>query len=191
MPFFCRTSVLCSRKGLGLTQPAWRGPTPHRALMDEGCRCRRSLAGCLPLFPLQGKGCTASKPCMHSQRSAGTHRNYLGLHGALVLVQTQLIVVWPRRVVLGWARREHEWHRHRSAFLSHWALYCITELSSVVQSTANLMACCLDAQYDLSVSTFSPDGRVFQTDYAQKAADNSGCDGWSLYVPMPSYQDTP
>ena len=29
-------------------------------------------------------------------------------------------------------------------------------------------------QYDLSVSTFSPDGRVFQTDYAQKAVDNSG-----------------
>lgn len=28
--------------------------------------------------------------------------------------------------------------------------------------------------YDLSVSTFSPDGRVFQTDYAQKAVDNSG-----------------
>lgn len=30
-------------------------------------------------------------------------------------------------------------------------------------------------QYDLSTSTFSPDGRVFQTDYAQKAVDNSGC----------------
>ncbi len=30
------------------------------------------------------------------------------------------------------------------------------------------------AQYDLSTSTFSPDGRVFQTDYAQKAVDNSG-----------------
>ena len=30
------------------------------------------------------------------------------------------------------------------------------------------------SQYDLSVSTFSPDGRVFQTDYAQKAVDNSG-----------------
>ena len=29
-------------------------------------------------------------------------------------------------------------------------------------------------QYDLSVSTFSPDGRVFQTDYAQKAVDNGG-----------------
>eukprot|EP00891_Asterochloris_glomerata_P004683 jgi/Astpho2/4683/Aster-00244 len=28
--------------------------------------------------------------------------------------------------------------------------------------------------YDLSVGTFSPDGRVFQTDYAQKAIDNSG-----------------
>lgn len=29
-------------------------------------------------------------------------------------------------------------------------------------------------QYDLSVSTFSPDGRVFQTEYAQKAVDSSG-----------------
>mmetsp|Transcript_29520 Transcript_29520/g.83269 ORF Transcript_29520/g.83269 Transcript_29520/m.83269 type:complete len:249 (-) Transcript_29520:253-999(-) len=28
--------------------------------------------------------------------------------------------------------------------------------------------------YDLSVTTFSPDGRVFQTEYAQKAVDNSG-----------------
>lgn len=28
--------------------------------------------------------------------------------------------------------------------------------------------------YDLSASTFSPDGRIFQTDYAQKAVDNSG-----------------
>ncbi len=29
-------------------------------------------------------------------------------------------------------------------------------------------------QYDLTVSTYSPDGRVFQTEYAQKAVDNSG-----------------
>lgn len=29
-------------------------------------------------------------------------------------------------------------------------------------------------QYDLSVSTFSPDGRVFQAEYAQKAVDSSG-----------------
>ena len=35
-----------------------------------------------------------------------------------------------------------------------------------------MIGCC--AQYDLSTSTFSPDGRVFQTDYAQKAVDNSG-----------------
>lgn len=38
---------------------------------------------------------------------------------------------------------------------------------------AMLTKCCA-LQYDLSVSTFSPDGRVFQTDYAQKAIDNSG-----------------
>jgi len=29
-------------------------------------------------------------------------------------------------------------------------------------------------QYDLSVSTFSPDGRVFQVEYAQKSVDSSG-----------------
>eukprot|EP00850_Spirogloea_muscicola_P017234 SM000146S00954 [mRNA] locus=s146:121896:124517:+ [translate_table: standard] len=29
-------------------------------------------------------------------------------------------------------------------------------------------------QYDLSVTTFSPDGRVFQTEYAAKAVENSG-----------------
>jgi 20S proteasome alpha/beta subunit len=29
-------------------------------------------------------------------------------------------------------------------------------------------------QYDLSATTFSPDGRVFQTEYATKAVDNSG-----------------
>lgn len=31
------------------------------------------------------------------------------------------------------------------------------------------------AQYDLSATTYSPDGKVFQTDYAQKAVDNSRC----------------
>lgn len=29
-------------------------------------------------------------------------------------------------------------------------------------------------QYDLSSTTYSPDGKVFQTEYAQKAVDNSG-----------------
>mgnify|MGYP002775793297 FL=1 len=33
-----------------------------------------------------------------------------------------------------------------------------------------------DWQYDLSVTTFSPDGRVFQIEYATKAVDNSGYD---------------
>ena len=33
---------------------------------------------------------------------------------------------------------------------------------------------CWELQYDLSVTTFSPDGRVFQVEYASKAVDNSG-----------------
>lgn len=28
-------------------------------------------------------------------------------------------------------------------------------------------------QYDLSATTYSPDGKIFQTEYAQKAVDNS------------------
>ena len=34
--------------------------------------------------------------------------------------------------------------------------------------------------YDLSVTTFSPDGRVFQIEYAAKAVDNSG----SVLLPL-------
>lgn len=33
--------------------------------------------------------------------------------------------------------------------------------------------CALVLQYDLSASTFSPDGRVFQVEYAMKAVENS------------------
>lgn len=31
------------------------------------------------------------------------------------------------------------------------------------------------AGYDYSCGTFSPDGRIFQVEYAQKAVENSGC----------------
>ncbi|RRT40964.1 hypothetical protein BHE74_00024668 [Ensete ventricosum] len=45
--------------------------------------------------------------------------------------------------------------------------------------------------YDLSVTTFSPDGRVFQIEYAAKAVDNSGylylramiSISWIVFVP--------
>jgi len=36
--------------------------------------------------------------------------------------------------------------------------------------------------YDLSVTTFSPDGRVFQVEYATKAVDNSGFDSTGILV---------
>ena len=36
-------------------------------------------------------------------------------------------------------------------------------------------------QYDYSVATFSPDGKVFQTEYAQKAVDNSSYALTSVY----------
>lgn len=33
-------------------------------------------------------------------------------------------------------------------------------------------------QYDYSAGTFSPEGRIFQVEYAQKAVENSGCVHW-------------
>jgi 20S proteasome alpha/beta subunit len=30
-------------------------------------------------------------------------------------------------------------------------------------------------QYDFSAGTFSPEGRIFQVEYAKKAVENSGC----------------
>ena len=40
---------------------------------------------------------------------------------------------------------------------------------------------CWELQYDLSVTTFSPDGRVFQVEYASKAVDNSGYATYCIY----------
>lgn len=37
----------------------------------------------------------------------------------------------------------------------------------------SVCVCVHDLQYDLSASTFSPDGRVFQVEYAMKAVENS------------------
>ena len=40
--------------------------------------------------------------------------------------------------------------------------------------TSKLYSILSTTQYDLSASQFSPDGRVFQVEYAQKAVENSG-----------------
>jgi hypothetical protein len=46
---------------------------------------------------------------------------------------------------------------------------------------SNLWCFGLCVQYDLSASQFSPDGRVFQVEYAQKAVENSGL---AIYLPL-------
>ena len=45
-------------------------------------------------------------------------------------------------------------------------------LNSFLTTTVKLIF--IYFQYDLSASQFSPDGRVFQVEYAQKAVENSG-----------------
>ena len=42
----------------------------------------------------------------------------------------------------------------------------------------------LISQYDYSCGTFSPDGRIFQVEYAQKAVENSGYVSY-IHVPCP------
>lgn len=44
----------------------------------------------------------------------------------------------------------------------------------VVNATINNAFIIFYVQYDLSASQFSPDGRVFQVEYAFKAVENSG-----------------
>jgi hypothetical protein len=52
----------------------------------------------------------------------------------------------------------------------------------MISNKLDLSCLCGLLQYDLSVGTFSPDGRIFQTDYAQKAIDGSGYVQSSLFV---------
>lgn len=68
-------------------------------------------------------------------------------------------------------KSSHERHRHRGA-RSGGSSASGGYLRAFVVLIRLL---CSPSQYDLSVSTFSPDGRVFQTEYAQKAVDNGGC----------------
>lgn len=53
-------------------------------------------------------------------------------------------------------------------------------MRALVERTVPVELCCVRTlihvsvfQYDLSASTFSPDGRVFQVEYAMKAVENS------------------
>merc|ERR1712029_188624 len=47
-------------------------------------------------------------------------------------------------------------------------------LSKSERNFSSLKMSSIGTGYDLSTSTFSPDGRVFQVDYAQKAVESSG-----------------
>ena len=53
---------------------------------------------------------------------------------------------------------------------------CMVSLSDFLDICTKINCNAVDWQYDLSVTTFSPDGRVFQIEYATKAVDNSGYD---------------
>ena len=45
---------------------------------------------------------------------------------------------------------------------------------SIYHNVTSRQFICYILQYDLSASQFSPDGRVFQVEYAMKALENSG-----------------
>ena len=52
---------------------------------------------------------------------------------------------------------------------------CFTAIQTKCEHLLLRSACLVMVQYDLSVATFSPDGRVFQVEYAGKAIEKSGC----------------
>nr|CAD7398839.1 unnamed protein product [Timema cristinae] len=60
---------------------------------------------------------------------------------------------------------EHTWHQHTTD---------LDEMPCPTDSPAQMASARLWFLYDLSASQFSPDGRVFQVEYAQKAVENSG-----------------
>ena len=47
--------------------------------------------------------------------------------------------------------------------------------SNVTDPNMSIFSLCV--QYDDSATTFSPEGRIFQIDYAGKAVENSGYEG--------------
>ena len=75
------------------------------------------------------------------------------------------------------AARSHVGHRHRGEWQTASRAGAAAIASSSLLAHTLPLPRLLALQYDLNVGTFSPDGRVFQTEYAQKAVDGSGCGG--------------
>jgi hypothetical protein len=76
------------------------------------------------------------------------------------------------------ASDEQHWRRGQRLHTSSYSL--TSSLSSHLRLCS--FAACESAQYDASASTFSPDGRIFQVEYANKAVENSGFVSVCLFV---------